>query len=194
MAQAIPDFVGNQYSRGTPENEVHRYQYGFSSHTDRVNPALIAYPRDVSDVTKAILFAKRHGIAVALRTGGHQYSAASSTIGDNIQLDLSNTFLELEDQGNARVRVGISFSLSKFNRKLGKLGYFVPHGQCCHVHVGGHAQTGGYGQLGRSFGLFGDHIVEIHFVDANGAANPAGCAPSSSSSRSSAEALATSQY
>lgn len=41
-------------------------------------------------------------------------------------------------------------------------------GQCTEVHLGGHVQTGGYGQLGRSFGLFGDHVRIIELIDHNG--------------------------
>jgi hypothetical protein len=41
-------------------------------------------------------------------------------------------------------------------------------GQCAHVHLGGHVQTGGYGQLGRSFGLFGDHVRSLEIIDYEG--------------------------
>ena len=45
------------------------------------------------------------------------------------------------------------------------VGVFVPHGQCTDVHLGGHIQTGGYGQLGRSFGLIGDHVRSLEIID-----------------------------
>jgi hypothetical protein len=45
---------------------------------------------------------------------------------------------------------------------------FIPHGYCASVHVGGHAQTGGYGQLNRAFGLMCDHIEGFEIVLANG--------------------------
>jgi hypothetical protein len=45
---------------------------------------------------------------------------------------------------------------------------FAPHGQCVEVHLGGHVQTGGYGQLGRSFGLLGDHVTSLEIIDHEG--------------------------
>lgn len=36
------------------------------------------------------------------------------------------------------------------------------------VHLGGHVQTGGYGQLGRSFGLLGDHVLSLEIIDHEG--------------------------
>lgn len=38
----------------------------------------------------------------------------------------------------------------------------------CQVHLGGHVQTGGYGQLGRSFGLLGDHVRSLEIIDHTG--------------------------
>jgi FAD/FMN-containing dehydrogenase len=64
--------------------------------------------------------------------------------------------------------VGISRKLSKLNRELAERDAFVPHGQGAHVHVGGHAHSGGYGLPGRAFGLFGDHITAIRVITADG--------------------------
>ena len=44
----------------------------------------------------------------------------------------------------------------------------MPYAQCAYVRLGGHGQTGGYGQLGRSFGLLGDHIWGIRMIDSDG--------------------------
>jgi hypothetical protein len=66
------------------------------------------------------------------------------------------------------MQVGISRKLSKLNKELAARDAFVPHGQCAHVHVGGHAHSGGYGLPGRAFGLFGDHITAIRVITADG--------------------------
>lgn len=139
-----------------------------------MEPALIVYPKSKDDISKTIQYANSEKIAIATRTGGHQYSGASSTSAPNIQLDLKTTFQGPEDRqifennGETFVRTGVSWPLGEFNSFLGEHGLFVPHGQCTNVHLGGHVQTGGYGQLGRSFGLFGDHVVGLEIVDHQG--------------------------
>ncbi|CAG8665619.1 8602_t:CDS:2, partial [Paraglomus occultum] len=80
------------------------------------------YKGSDDDVIKAIKYAKENNIAVAVCTGGHQYSGASSTNGDNIQLDVSETYqdFEWEDDDCTIVTFGISISLDDFNKNLGE--------------------------------------------------------------------------
>ncbi|KZL81191.1 fad binding domain-containing protein [Colletotrichum incanum] len=175
----IQDFEGMQYSRTGDELEQQDYaffnqQYATSTYQKEhdMNPDLIVRPKHDEDVVKAVNWARENKVAVAVKSGGHQYSGASSTGGQNIQIDLSNTYKDLmilrpkepiaEDK--ALVYIGVSTNMMDLNKYLKHNKLFVPTGQCAYVGVGGHGQTGGYGQLGRSFGLFGDHIKTIRLV------------------------------
>ncbi|GJC86144.1 FAD-linked oxidoreductase DDB_G0289697 [Colletotrichum liriopes] len=175
----IQDFEGMQYSRTGDELEQQDYtffnqQYATSTYQKEhdMNPNLIVRPKHDEDVVKAVNWARENKVAVAVKSGGHQYSGASSTGGNNIQIDLSNTYKDLmilrpkepiaEDK--VLVYIGVSTNMMDLNKYLKHNKLFVPTGQCAYVGVGGHGQTGGYGQLGRSFGLFGDHIKTIRLV------------------------------
>uniref|UniRef100_A0A0D2Y024 FAD-binding PCMH-type domain-containing protein n=1 Tax=Fusarium oxysporum (strain Fo5176) TaxID=660025 RepID=A0A0D2Y024_FUSOF len=179
----IKDFQGMQYSRdtssqfGQKDYKFFNQQYATTSYQAEhdMNPALIVQPKEDEDVVKAVQWARDNKVSVAVRSGGHQYSGASSTGGKNIQIDLTNTYKDmmvLEEDGvpddRALVLAGVSNRLQDFNDYLRSVNLFVPHGQCAYVCTGGHGQTGGYGQLGRSFGLFGDHIIKIRLIDHNG--------------------------
>ncbi|KAI9781325.1 MAG: hypothetical protein M1816_002422 [Peltula sp. TS41687] len=172
----VNGIAGVQYPRGSQEYERRKYQYATSSYVTerRMEPQLIIAPLNKNDIALALKYAKSQRVAVAIRTGGHQYSGASSTSAPNIQLDLKRTFRGDDDRrifevdGRAFVRTSVSWSLGAFNEYLKEHRVFVPHGQCVNVHLGGHVQTGGYGQLGRSFGLFGDHVVSLELVDHEG--------------------------
>ncbi|KAL8723785.1 MAG: hypothetical protein Q9181_007201 [Wetmoreana brouardii] len=172
----IAGVTGKQHLPGTKAYQEQKYQYASSSHEKDhgMKPALIIEPENKNDIVLALKYAKAQKIAVAIRTGGHQYSGASSTLAPNIQLDLEKTFRGPNDRtifekdGRSFVRTSVSLTLGSFNAYLTKNHLFVPHGQCTHVHIGGHVQTGGYGQLGRSFGLFGDHVISLEIVDHEG--------------------------
>lgn len=45
--------------------------------------------------------------------------------------------------------------------------WFIPHGSCAQVGIGGHATVGGAGFMGRQYGLTIDHIQEVEVVLAN---------------------------
>jgi hypothetical protein len=116
----------------------HRYQYALSSFVDddRIAPGLIVYPANKNEIALTLKYAKSKNIAVAIRTGGHQYCGASSTIAPNIQLDLSQTFknpaadlVYFEKEGQAFVRTSVSWPLGDFAAFLGNQKAFVPHGQ-----------------------------------------------------------------
>ncbi|KAH6646202.1 FAD binding domain-containing protein [Truncatella angustata] len=179
----IQGIEGMQYSRkGTSAEQLDyayfNQQYATSTYREDhdMYPDLIIQPKGDNDVVKIVNWASDNEIAVAVKSGGHQYSGASSTSGRNIQIDLSNTYRDLmvvppsnpADNDKTHVFVGVSNFIKDLNAYLRHNGLFVPHGQCAYVCVGGHAQTGGYGQLGRSFGLFGDHVRAIRMVDHDG--------------------------
>ena len=157
----FPDFSCPVYKPGDFDYDGYCYQYATTSEPMPMSPAAIIcpqYPNADSDVKKAIQYAYNNNVSIAVRTGGHAYSGTSSTSAPNMQLDLSKAYNDWEDNGDGTFTMGISFSLAEFNTKLRASGHFMPTGQCYNVHLGGHVQTGGYGQLSRAFGLFSDHV------------------------------------
>ena len=132
----IQDISGRQYVRGTEAHTDASYQYATSTHKvdHDMNPALVIQPKNKNDIKVALKYAKENKIAVAIRTGGHQYSGASSTGGKNIQLDLERTFQGPDDRkifikdGETLVRTSVSWPLGSFNAWLTERGLFIPHG------------------------------------------------------------------
>ena len=127
----------------------------------------------MKDIQLSVKYAKENDLGIAVRTGGHQYSGASSASGNIIQLDLSDTFTNIYSDfrynfKTGLLRCGVSFGLHEFTQMLRNMKMFVPHGQCLGVHIGGHVQTGGYGMVLRAFGLLSDHVEGVEMVMADG--------------------------
>ena len=153
------------------KNALNQYATSSVTNDDSVmNPAFIIYVEDDEDIIKSIKYAKQNDCAIAIRTGGHQYSGTSSTSGKNLQLDLSKTYKTFDIsklQTDSLITCGISLSLEEFSDKLVEHNIFVPHGECKSVYLGGHIQTGGYGVFCNPFGILGDHVESFEIITAD---------------------------
>lgn len=173
----LPVFAGRVVRLGDEDYTASVDQYAttsFRDETDIMTPRAVIYCESVEDVQLAVKYAQKKGVAIAVRTGGHQYCGMSSTSGKNIQVDVSRAFLDVDldglaDDDNPTVTVGISYSLGELTETVFKPNkIFMPHGECATVYVGGHIHTGGYGMLCRSFGLLGDRVQAFRIVTADG--------------------------
>ena len=147
-----------------------RLQYATTSFAEEVvSPRIILYPAGESDIQKAMGLCRELKMAIAVRTGGHQYCGYSSTLPENMQIDLSETFPEYEyDEQNNVLRCGVSHALGDWAKRNHANGIYLPMGMCAHVNLGGHVHTGGWGIVARSHGLLADHVLAFDIILASG--------------------------
>jgi FAD/FMN-containing dehydrogenase len=128
-------------------------------------PRLVVRCRSVSDVVVAVDHARRNGIHVVPRGGGHCFAGRSSTEG--IVLDLA----ELDDitiAANGLATIGAGARLDQVYAALHRKGRTIPAGCGGTVGIAGLTLGGGIGLLGRTHGLTCDHLVGAQVVLAEG--------------------------
>ncbi len=168
----------NVISENQKDYQIHAYQYATTSEpASFTKPYAIIYVEDDEDIMMAIRYCTENKLSLAVRSGGHQYRGYSSTNGPNLQIDLSG--LEspnsqnypyrkwFYDKESNRATMGAGLMISEIDEELAKRGVFIPHGECAHVRVGGHCQTGGYGLMARPLGLFVDYIYSYDIIMAD---------------------------
>jgi FAD/FMN-containing dehydrogenase len=168
-AQALY-FEGQWFIIGDDAYPQKRYQYATTSfEEEEVSPRIILYPAGEEDIQKAMGLCRELGMAIAVRTGGHQYCGYSSTAPVNMQIDLSGTFTQYHyDPDKNVLRCGVSHALGDWAACNNKHGIYLPMGVCAHVHLGGHVHTGGWGMVARSHGILADHVLAFDIILANG--------------------------
>jgi FAD/FMN-containing dehydrogenase len=129
-----------------------------------VRPRAVVLCRTSADVAEAIAFARRSGIEVAVRSGGHDFAGRSS--GPGMVLDLTPMHsLEVSD---GAATIGPGFRLGDLYAALAGHEVTIPAGCGATVGIGGQALGGGLGLLGRSRGLTSDQMVAAEVVLADG--------------------------
>jgi FAD/FMN-containing dehydrogenase len=164
----IDGFSGPIYQEGDREYNDRIEQYATTSfEKSLMSPFMVGYPVNKDDIVSAIKFAKVKGKKIVARSGGHQYTGKSSGGKDTIVLSMDN-FNTLRYLGNDLVEVGPGVRLTDLASRFKEWKVTIPHGECPYVAIGGHAQTGGYGHLIRSFGLALDYVNSFDIVLADG--------------------------
>ena len=174
----FPNFQGPTFKRGDIGYPLHAYQYATSTYDPTMNgsmaPGVIIYLQAdtaESDIKLAITYAKQ---ADWRDCCPHRWSPVQRQIvdiGRQHQLDISEAFHDFDLTSMPGYLIaGVSHKLIDFATLLNQNNIFLPMGQCSHVHLGDHVQSGGYGQMCRSFGLLGDNVVgfEIWTAESQG--------------------------
>lgn len=151
------------FRKGSAEYELLRK--GFNKRIDKY-PQVIALCRNTAGVAEAIKYAAINNLPVTVKSGGHCMEGFSCI--DNgmvVNLSLLNT---VEFNNDGQVTVGPGCTLSRLYDTLLPKGRLIPGGSCGGVGIGGLVLGGGYGLLGRKFGLTCDSLQEVTMVDGNG--------------------------
>jgi FAD/FMN-containing dehydrogenase len=129
-----------------------------------VRPRAVVLCQTTEDVVEAVAFARRSGVKIAVRSGGHDFAGRSSGTGMVLDLALMHS-LEVSD---GLAAVGPGFRLGDLYAALAQHEVTIPAGCGATVGIGGQALGGGLGLLGRSRGLTSDQVVAAEVVLADG--------------------------
>lgn len=157
-------FRGALVAVGDPGYDVHRKVWNGS--IDRY-PALIARCAGVADVIASVRFARRTGLEVAIRGGGHSFPGLSSCDGGMV-IDLSCMKGVRVDPEARTARVQPGVLLGELDRETQAFGLAVPAGIVTHTGVAGLTLGGGIGWLQRKYGLTIDQLVSVDVITADG--------------------------
>jgi len=131
---------------------------------DDVRPAAIVRCATPADVQASLAAARRTGLGVVARGGGHSMDGRSSTLG--IVIDLS-PMSGVRVAAN-RVTIGAGTRLGEVYDSLAGSDLMIPVGSCPSVGVAGLTLGGGLGFVGRRYGLTCDHLLAATVVLADG--------------------------
>ena len=131
------------------------------------HPALIIRPSGAADVATAVTFAKERGLLLAVKCGGHSFSGKSTCDG-GMQIDLSMMRGARIDRAAKRAHVAGGSLLGDLDHESMAQGLVTTAGTVSHTGVGGLSLGGGFGRLGRKYGLTLDNIRSVDIVTADG--------------------------
>jgi FAD/FMN-containing dehydrogenase len=141
------------------------YDESFSKRK-QITPQLRVVASSAQAVGHTIRWAVDNGVSFAVRSGGHSYEGFSQSADLVIDVRGMATIQLAADRKSAVI--GSGASLGKVYGALEPFNLAIPAGTCFPVGVAGHTLGGGFGLLGRPFGLACDSVLSMEVVDASG--------------------------
>ena len=130
-------------------------------------PALIARCAGVADVMRSLEFARRHGLLVAVRGGGHNI-AGNAVCDGGLMIDLSTMRSVRVNPETQRAYVEPGATLGDFVHEAQAFGLATPLGINSTTGVAGLTLGGGFGWLSRKYGMSIDNLISADVLTADG--------------------------
>jgi FAD/FMN-containing dehydrogenase len=161
LAQAFAgDLVDSEH------DDFDRLRAVYNGMIDR-RPALIARAGGAADVMAAVNFAREEGLAVAVRSGGH--NIAGNANGDGaLLIDLAGVRGVRVDPKARTARAAGGTLWGEFDHETQAFGLATPGGRVTTTGVGGFTLGGGYAWLSPKYGLTIDNLISADVVTADG--------------------------
>jgi FAD/FMN-containing dehydrogenase len=130
-------------------------------------PAMVVYCAHTDDVMEAVKFARSGNHLVAVRSGGHNV-AGLSVCDDGIVIDLSRMKQISVDPARRVARAEAGLNLGEFDAATQTHGLATTMGVNSDTGIAGLTLGGGFGKLGRKYGLACDNLLAAEVVLADG--------------------------
>jgi hypothetical protein len=130
-------------------------------------PLAVARVESVEDVVATVNFARRHGVLVAVRSGGHSL-AGYSVADDAIVVDFTRMKQVTVDPATRTARVQAGATSFDLAGPAHEHGLALSTGDTQSVGIGGLTTGGGIGFMVRTYGLAIDNLVSAEVVTADG--------------------------
>ncbi|XWS17968.1 hypothetical protein CRYUN_Cryun32bG0001900 [Craigia yunnanensis] len=152
--------------------EIHAYNLRVLTQANAtLKPMAIIAALHESHAQATIFCAKRFGLQIRLRSGGHDYEGLSfvSSV-PFVILDLSNLRSIKIDMASETAWVQAGATTGELYYRIAEKSkvHAFPAGVCTTLGIGGHFTGGGYGPMIRKFGLSIDNVIDAQLIDANG--------------------------
>jgi FAD/FMN-containing dehydrogenase len=142
-----------------------KFNRSFNKRT-QIAPRLRVVVASAAAVSSTMRWAADNGLSFAVRSGGHSYEGFSQSA--DLVIDVRGMTAVKLSAGRKSVSVGSGSSLGSVYQALWPSHLAIAAGSCFSVGVAGHSLGGGFGLLGRPFGLACDSILSMEVVDASG--------------------------
>jgi FAD/FMN-containing dehydrogenase len=154
--------AGDVILPGSPRYELARKPANARFHD--IWPQAVVQCKSPADAAETISLARRHGVPTAIRSGGHCFAGRSSTSG--VVIDV--TPMSAVSVSGAVAAVGAGARLGAMYDTLAQQDVTIPAGCGATVGIAGLTLGGGFGILGRRYGLTCDQLLTAQVVLADG--------------------------